>query len=164
MKKIIAKKRQAPADYYVAKNSQMEVKYSAQPKMILQQQPALAKIRAIFNDINHAFFQNREEPTQDYFYLCLEDLKRQHLDYLGELPPSITYRAPYNRQGFSFKMAKKYLPCYDIHGQPILWHYCTNKPVSMLLRVMPYDFISKTTNKRCVGLTIKVSQVDLLKY
>jgi len=163
-KKRVAKKRGTITDNINIHGRDVEYKYSSQPKMYLMDNAPLTSIRVIFNNETHAFFQNRDDPVNDYFYLCLEDLKKQHLTFLGDLPEDVKYRAPHNPQGFKFRSSKKMLCCYDLHSNLIMWKDCVGKPVAMKLRVKPYDFVSKSNGKRCVGLTIKVSQVNMLRY
>lgn len=125
--------------------------------MTLSNMPKLSYIYAYLLSETTAKFQNS---TNDYFYKCLESLKSQHLDFLGEAPPN--YNSPFDNIKFKFKSIKKFLYCRDKKGTILMWEKCIGNKVILKLRVKPYDFIHKTTKKRCVGLSIQVSEVMLL--
>ena len=142
------------------KKNIIQVDYSTRPKMFLTDKVKYVSIKAYLDNDKHAFFLNKVNPCQDYFYQCLEDLKRQHKEILIDIDDSL-YKVPYNSQGFTFKVPKKYLTCFDKNGRSVTWNQCINKKVDFKLRVYPYDFISKETNQRIVGLSILVSSIHL---
>jgi hypothetical protein len=168
VKKKKAMKRSSIIQHVMIRGQNTEVRSSTQPKMFLVEHASFKFIRAILNNDTHAFFQNRDDPINDYFYMCLEDLKKQHLEFLGVSVSDlyvlgIIYRVPHNTQGFKFKSMKTFLQCYDYKGNLNMWQDHDNKKVNIKLQVKPYDFISKTNGQRCVGLSIRVSEVHQLK-
>jgi hypothetical protein len=159
-------KRKTITQHIMIRGHDTEVKTSSQPKMILSENTSFVQIRSILNNETYAFFQNRDDPTNDYFYLCLEDLKKQHIEFLGGFSTleDVKYNSPHNAQGFKFKSVGKFLKCYDVRNNLSMWKDCVGKICNLKLRIRPYDIISKTTKKRCVGLSIKVSAVYVLRY
>lgn len=159
-KKKPIKKRTSFVTHTNINGRNTEVKYSSRPKMVLCKNPSIVSIYAYLKDETHAKFQYLKNPTEDYFYKCLESLKEQHIKYLGEEPEN--YRTPYDTLCFKFRSAKRFLVCSNKKGNLLMWKDCVGKRVSIKLRVRPYDFISKKNNNRCVGLSIIVSSVELL--
>jgi hypothetical protein len=118
--------------------------------------PKSINIIAYYNTRTSGYFLNQDDPTDDFFYKCLQSLKSQHLELLGEDESSIIYNSPHTPQGFTFKSSKKILICKDKSGI-IRSHDCTGKKCIFVLRVKPYDFID--IDQRRVGLSIQISSV-----
>ncbi len=149
-KHIVIKTHEVERDFY----------YSPRPVMILKKNPSISAIYAYLATPTSAFYQNQDNPSNDYFYKCLCDLQRQHMEFLGEEPEM--YKVPFDDTGFSFKSSKKMLPFTDKKNRLVTYHECIGKKVSIKLRVIPYDFVSKKTQNRIVGLRIVVSGISLV--
>jgi len=135
-------------------------KYSNEPKMILSDRSGLCTVYAYMLSETRAKYQNTVDSSNDYFYRCLLDLKKQHIEFLEEQP--VEYHTPFDNTEFKFKNLGRMLVCKNKAGRILMPADCFNKKVVFKLRVRPYDFISKITKKRCVGLSIQVSQVIVL--
>lgn len=129
------------------------------PKLTLSRHSPVLTIYAIFNSPDHCFFMNRDDPTDDYFYKCILTLHKQHIKFLGSDYDVNTYRVPYSAQGFKIKSTKNFLLCYDVYGKIIPSDGLKGHKVKLKLHIKPYDFVSKTTKKRLIGLTILVNEI-----
>lgn len=119
--------------------------------------PPIISIYAYYDSNKFAFYSNKETPTNDYFYLALNNFKNQHIKYIGDDIPS--YNSSFTAQGFKYKPMSKFIKFVDKHGQFLQESECVGKKVSMKIKVKPYDFISKTTGKRTVGISIQVQEI-----
>lgn len=122
--------------------------------------PPIISIYAYYDSDNFAFYNNKDDPTSDYFYLALHNFKQQHIKYIGELLPS--YNSSFTAQGFRFKPMSKFVKVTNKHGKFLRGDDCAGKKVSMKMRVKPYDFTSKTNGKRIVGISIQVQEIMCL--
>ncbi len=131
------------------------------PLLNLNTLPRMLTVYAVYNTATHAFFLNRESPTNDWFYRALDDLAKQHKSVLNA--EDIYYRLPHTIQGFRFKPAgKTNLRCVDRFGSYATSTQCEGKKVRMLLRVRPYDVLDEAGIRR-IGLSIVVSEVMVLQ-
>ena len=135
------------------------------PKFPLNKNPKFIEIYAyLSHEDGKAEFLDKEDPTSDYFYKGLVDLKKRHKQFLGHYEEK--YRLPYDVLGFRWKQyGKSGIKCYDSDGIPTSITALKGKKVRFFLQVLPYDFISKKTKARLIGLSIRVQAVSAVgKY
>lgn len=100
--------------------------------------------------------------TEPYLYKVLKAKHSTHLKYLGDTDIAVeNYRSPYNRLSFNFQVPATCIATrLDI---PCMLESLVGELCTITMRIMPYDFINKTTKKRIVGLVIKVSSIAAVK-
>jgi len=124
----------------------------------LVEHPKSADYMGYLHNESYGFFYNKEDPTMDYFYRCLQSLKQQHISLLGDMD-GIRYITPFTGQGFKFKSARV-LRCYDKYGECIDYKKCIRLLCKFTVQIRPYDFMKD--EQRIAGLKIKVIAVTLV--
>ena len=136
-------------------------------KKITKRTPLLARFSSVIHVKAHLLRDNyanfyskyHDHANTDYFYKLLVAKYKKHLEALNIDSPQ-QYKKPFTDDGFEFKnQCTKYfkdeLACMpeDLHG----------KDVIIELTISLYDFVSKDTQKRIVGMSIKGLSIYLMK-
>mgnify|MGYP001580426753 CR=1 FL=1 len=129
-------------------------------KLSFVKNPPIISIYAYYDTNEFAFYYDKENPVNDYFYKALVVFKTQHLKTTNSEIKS--YKSNFTTQGFKYKPTSTFIKYTDIHGNFLHENEFIGKKVSMKLRVKPYDFISPSNGNRLVGMSICVQEITRL--
>ena len=156
--KIKAEKRTTPLED--SKDTAVVKKKSLNPCSLSSKQVELV-IKARLSSAKTAVFQYEDNINDCYLYKVLNTKKHNHMKYLENQNIhnlQKVYGTPWNNVEFTFHY-NEMQPAYDTNDKVCLLEKCIGDICELTLRVIHYDFTNPKTQKRKVGINIKVTKI-----